>query len=706
MTAKSIDREQCDIVAAFIGPPNSGKTTLFNVLTGKQELVANWPGATVTLSASVIEYRGKRICIVDLPGVYSISGDRPDERVARDFILGENPDVVVVLIDPAALERSLGLALEIREVFDKTVVALTKADMLEEKGVKLDKEKLEKMLKAPVVLTSALREKGLRELLDAIVDVANRRGLGELRIDYGELEKYIREIAALLRRAGLDEKRARWYAVKLLEGDAWARRAVESLGGPGRQALELAAKASREYSSKTSTEPVAAIIAAKYDYASRIVMEAVKGGEALSVEISRVDLVFMHPVIGPLASISILLGIFFAAFAINIGFPLTTILSYTGFEELAGVIESYTLSSLLDSVFSSIADYARASIPDPVLASLVADGIIGGVGTVLTFLPLIVIVFFFMALLEDSGLLTRIALSFDGFFSKFGLPGKTIFPLMVSMGCNVPGVMATRIIEDEGQRKAAILAMPLIPCQARLYVVLALTSVFMASPVEQALTTTGIYVLSIIVFLLTAKLFHWLLGGGVEEIVLEQVPLKKPSLKVVGWLVWDKAKHFIIRAGTIIFAMSVAVWGLTSIGPSGYTENPAESYAAMLGHWIAPAVSAVFGVAGDEAWRIGVGFLNGFVAKEVFVETLAMLSPSAGEDGVSLAALQAYQLTTAQVVAILVAATLYIPCLATIAVMYRELGSAKLTLAGVAYSLAIATLGAWVAYTVLTALGA
>ena len=706
MARKEFSREDCDVVVAFLGAPNAGKTTLFNTITGKQELVANWPGATVTLSTAIISYRGKSICIVDLPGVYSISGDRADERVARDFIMKENPDVVVVLVDPASIERSLSLALEVLEAFGKTVVAITKADMLEKKGVKIDTRKMSEMLGAPVVLVSALEEKGIRDLLDRVLEVASKSGNTGLVLDYGDLEQYIREITGLLVKAGIEVQRARWYAIKLLEGDQWVEKELSTSNPYVQKAIERARKIRAEYELEKSRPLVADIIAAKYDYASKIVEAAVKGAEEnLGVEITRVDLVFMHPLAGPLVSLGILIGIFFAAFAINIGFPLTTILDYAGLHGLAATLEQYTLSSLLDQAFSLLADYARTVIADPVTASLVADGIIGGVGSVLTFLPLIVIVFFFMALLEDSGLLTRIALSFDGVFSKFGLPGKTVFPVMVSMGCNVPGVMATRIIEDENQRRAAILALPLIPCQARLYVILALTSVFLASPLEQALTTTGIYLLSILLFLLSARLFYVILGGGEEEIVLEQVPLKKPSMKIVGWLVWDKAKHFVIKAGTIIFAMSIVLWLLVNVGPTGFTGDPAQSFAASIGHAIAPAISTVFGVDRDTAWRLGVGFLNGFIAKEVFVETLAMLSPIASQVGVSLAALQAYHLTVAQVIAILVAATLYIPCMATIAVMYRELGSAKLASLGVAYSLVLATIAAWLSYLVLSWLG-
>lgn len=704
---RAIAREDCDIVAAFIGSPNVGKTTLFNALTGRTELVANWPGATVSLSVGVVRHKGKRVCLVDLPGVYSITGDRADERVAKEFILGEKPDVVVVLVDPTAFERSLTLALEVRETYDRVVVAITKADVLESKSVRLDVGKLARSIGSPVVAVSALKGEGIDELLDAIVEEASRRG-EPLRIDYGSLEQHVSRIEEALRSSGLSSWEARWYAVKLMESDEWAKERVRRiLGEEGEEIIKMAEELASKYSRLHARNPFTEIIAQRYGLASKIASEAMEASEASIVEarVSRIDLVFAHPVAGPLLSLLILLGVFFIAFAVNTGFPLTTILDYMGMKTLASLIEQYTLSSLLDTVFSYLSNLARQAIPDPIAASLVADGIIGGVGTVLTFLPLIIVVFALMAALEDSGLLTRIAVSFENLFSLFGLPGKTIFPIVVSMGCNVPGVMATRIIESDAQRKAAIFAMPLIPCQARLYVLLAFTSVFLASPVLQALTVTSIYLLSIAVFLLTALLVYKALGGGEEEIILEQVPMKKPSLKVVGWLTWDKTKHFLIRAGTIIFAISIIVWFLVSYGPSGLVENEAESYAAVLGKAIAPMASTILGLPYDMAWRVGMAFINGFVAKEVFVESLAMVAPGAGGVGeeVSVSVLASYNFSVSQVVAILVAATLYIPCLATVSVMYRELGSAKMTLAAIAYTLTVATLLAWLARLLLAA---
>ena len=703
-----LERRQCDIVAALLGAPNVGKTSLFNALTGRAEAVANWPGVTVDIKTAVVRRNGTRICIVDLPGAYGLSGSGPEEKVTRDFILREKPDVIIALAESTNLEKSLYLPLEAREATSRVVVVLTKMDAAREQGISIDLEGLSKDLDAPVVATSALREEGLDELVRRIPEAARREGRG-LRIDYGGLERYVEEVERLLdakcRGLPLDP---RWLAVRLLEGLEWTRDVLEEYCGVNaREVLEEVERLREEYRRTTGHDPAADAVAARYRLVEEIVRRRVVRHE-VETRLAWLDNILMHPAVGPVASLLILLAVFFIVFTINTGFPLNIVLDALGLHAAASMLEEYSLAGLIGSLFDTLSSLVKEAVAPGWLASLLADGVIGGVGLVLSFTPLIATVYAIMGLLEDTGIAPRMAVAFDPWFRRFGLSGKSLFPAVMSLGCNVPAVMATRILESRRERLAAMLALPLIPCQARLAVLLAFVSVFFAreGPAAAAAAALGIYLIAFAAYLFTAWLFTRLLGGGgEEEYVLEIPPLKKPSWRVVWWYARSSIIHFLERAGTVILVLSVVTWLATSYTPSlTPAASVADSIAAALGKMLAPLASIVFGVGHDTAWRLGFAFIEGLVAKEVFLDALAMTAPGGLATASPEQALAYLNLTPAQAFAVLVAVTLYIPCIATLATIYAESRSLKLTLADLGYTLTLATILALLARVVLEAL--
>ncbi len=700
-----LKEQGCDIVVAVAGNPNVGKSTLFNVLTGETAHVANWPGVTVELKTGERSHRGRRICFVDLPGTYGITASSIDEIVAREYIVGGEADVTLVLVDSTAPERTIYLALQILELTPKVVLALTKIDQAHSLGIHIHIDKLEAKLGVPVIATSAVQGLGIRELLDTIIDVAeNRRGRKEpLRIDYDGLEPYIAELETLIARSKvLENYNPRWAALRLLEGD---QRLEELLERAGRRDIVEKARELREIFTKNSGRtPEDLAIMTRFDYADKLMHEVIVRTEQKRIVEEAADRIFQHPVIGPLVSLGLLFLVFFFAFAINTGFPLNIVFETLGYGNLASAIEEFSFSGLLEKLFTWLSDasasYLTSTGSPEWLVSLVADGIIPGVGSVLSFLPLIILISLFIAVLEDSGLAPRMAIAFHQFFARFGLSGKAVFPMIISLGCNVPGVLASRTATEEEERVEIILGVPFVPCQARLVVLLAFVGAFFKSPITQAAVILGVYVLGILVYLVTALLARRIIFKKREppEFLIEIPPLHKPSGKVVWWITWDYSKHFLKKAGIIIFLLSIITWVLLSYGPSGLVEEPVESYGAVLGHGLGPILQWLYGLNPDTAWRIGFALIHGFIAKEALIESITLLQgvDSPGEALLSLG------LSPSQALAILVYMMLYVPCLATIAVMYQELKNAKLTILSVIYMLAVATILSTIIYGILS----
>ncbi len=685
----------CRVTVALLGAPNTGKTTLFNALTGRASRVTNWPGTTVDVEVAEILHRGTRICLVDLPGTYGLSGSGPEEKFTRDFIVGRRPDALIVVVDSTNLPRSLYLALEALEYHPRVIVALSKIDEARRRGIRIDFGRLSKLLGAPVIPVSGLKGWGLDELLDAVVE--GRGGGGRVIVDYGPLRECIESVSSRIRGwpGGVAPE---VVALKLLEGVEWARR----LCGEGcREALEEAEECRRRLLGM-GVDPAAAAVSARYAAAERIASEAVSEQAAWRPVVGVIDRLLVNPYTGPPAALAILFTLFLAVFTLNTGFPLNIVAELLGARGVAEALEKYSLAGLLASLFDWLASCIKGLLGGGLLAGLLADGVVAGVGLIVSFVPLIFMVFLLLGLLEDSGLLPRIAVGLDHVFRLFGVSGKAVFPALISLGCNVPGVMAARIMDTREERVAVILATPFMPCQARLIVVLALASAAAATAAGQAALVLEAYMIAIGVYLATIFWVRRLaLRGeaGPGGLVIEQPPLKRPSLRIAWWHAWSGLKHFLVRAGTVILAMSVVLWLLTHYGPAGPAATPADSYAAALGHVIAPVIEVVWGVGPEKAWRVALALISGLAAKEVLLEALVMAAPVAATASLRQA-LAWYGFTPQQWLGIMVASILYIPCAATIATIYAETRSWKLTLLSIVYSLALATLAGGLVYRV------
>lgn len=676
-----------DFLIALAAQPNAGKTTLFNTLTGKTGYVGNWPGKTVERMEGEFVHHGKIFHVIDLPGIYSLSALTLEEFVSREFIVDERPHAIVVLLDAEALERSFYFLLQVLELMGKVIVAINKYDLAQSKGLHINTERLENELGVPVIAISALKKTGLGELLDRIVDVAEGR-LGreeEFRIEYGPLEHYVNRIENILIEHNLFEKYPRrWVALRILEGDLYFMKEVEEKDSRAAKAIEDIIEEIKKVYKK---DPVEIIILYRYKFVNDLlsrVIEKVRVSEKRFIE--KLDSILLNPFSGPILSSLILLSMMSFAFIINTGFPLNYAFRSLGYEVIAEYIEENSLSSIISKIFSVIAEYFRSvavsyNVQDW-LVDLVVEGIIPGVGSVLTFLPLIFIVNVLMAILEDSGLMSRIAVSFDRLLKKVGLTGKTIFPLTLSLGCNVPGIMGTRILETDEERLSAIVLMPLIICQARLFVLLIMVSALFTGAIMQTFVIASIYIISVTLFLIfnkviTKRVFK---QKEVPELIIELPSYHLPSFRVIRWISWERSKSFIIKAGTIIFLFSIILWALLYFGPST-TQNVEESYGALIAKTVTPALSII----DIDNWIIPFALIFGWIAKEIFITSIVIatgkISPIEAVASLTLTPLQSY--------ALLVLVMFYSPCLAAFVTIFSETRSFKLTVFSVIVSLLI-----------------
>lgn len=664
---------------------------------------------TVELKLGIREYEGRRICFVDLPGTYGISGTSLEEVVTREFIVSSEPDVVMVLVDSTAPERTLYLAIQVLELTPNVVLVFTKTDEAHPRGIHIHYDKLEEYLGVPVIPVSALKGEGIRDLLEALLNYKSRVKRSEpLTIDYGPLEYFIREIASLIEEGGaLRQYPSRWVAIRLLEGDM---RIEDLLKLEGKEALlkrvwSVIDSARRVLGSDLTELAIRQRFAFVDSLVRRVVVRTrVEGGSSL-------EKVLRRPLAGLLFSTALTLGAFLLIFSVNTGFPLNILLELIGQGGLAEAVSTYSLSGIVSMGFnelSSLAGSGLSAVNAPHwFVSLVADGIIPGVGSVLSFFPLILMVFLFLAMLEDSGLMPRMAVAFHPTLSRFGLSGRAVYPLVISVGCNVPGVMTSRTSLDDVERRELIFSVPFIPCQARLVVGLAFAMALFKSAVMQAVAVVFIYALGIAVALLTAIVIRRAIYGVREppELIMELPPIHKPKAKVVWWLTWDNTKHFLRKAGLIIFSLSIVVWALLYTGPEGYLPDVygenffQHSFAAIIGNAVAPALTP-FGLNYTQAWKIGFALVNGFVAKEVVLDSLSVLHGGANP----IAAIRALGLNVAQGLGILAFITLYLPCLATLAVMYQESKSLRKTLTSLMYMMGLAYIVALLVYYIASAL--
>ena len=677
-------KRRFDIRVAVVGQPNVGKSALFTALTKEIAHIANWPGTTVERKYGVVKHRGRKILLIDTPGVYGLTGTSPEEKVTKNFLLSRKYDVVLVLVDSTNIERTLYLAIHVLELTNKVVVALTKWDATHKEGIHIHVDKLEAKLGVPVVPVSSITGEGIRELLNAIVDVSTgRRRNKTFKLNYGQLEPSISEVERLISKCPyIPSVKRRWIAIRLLEGDPDLE---DILAKHSPECIEKIGEIRQVISKSVGMGVDALIILTRYRFVDSVTSEVVVRTLKRPMLGSPLEKLFLRPKVGPLISLSIILGLYFLVFTLNTGFPLNLIFSFLGSEDLAEMIESMTIAGVLSSVFEAISSYIYTLNLPIWIKSMIADGIIGGVGSVLSFYPLIFMTLLVLGFLEDSGIGPYVAVSLHKFFSKFGLSGRAVYPTLIALGCNVPAVMASRASTEDYERRQIILSVPFIPCQARLVVITALAAALFPTPQEKILSIVIIYLIAMISYFVTSLLIRRAYGiKHSPELLLEVPPIHLPSPKVLWWITWDYSKHFLKKAGGIILILSLIIWFLTSYGPEGPAASIEETYAVIIGRMLAP-IFAPLAVDPESSWKLAFTFLMGIVAKETFISSLALI---AGEiDPAS--AIRKLGLTFPQSLAVMIMVTLYVPCIATIVTIYKE-GGAKRAILSIILSLAVA----------------
>jgi ferrous iron transport protein B len=645
--------EEKTITVALAGQPNVGKSTVFNLLTGLSQHVGNWPGKTIERKEGTYQYNGTAVHIVDLPGTYSLTANSLEERIARDYIIKERPDVVVILVDAATLERNLYLVAELLPLPAPVIVALNMMDVAEQEGFEIEPEVLEAALGVKVVPMVATKNIGTRELLAAIDELTHNVDgyapkLPEVRADHRQVLERIEGLIAGCVPAPYPED---WVALKLLEGDTEITRMMQGcLSDEGWEAVHDVLRA--------HDDALVAVASGRYEWIGRMIRAAVTRPKTGQIGLTeRLDRWATHPFWGLL----ILVGILALIFG----------LTYTLGTPLLELLDTYVVGVL--------ADLARARLAwGPTwLADLVADGIISGVGFVLTFLPILVIFFAVMGTLEDMGYMARAAYVMDGFMHLMGLHGKSFLPLFLGFGCNVPAVLGTRVIESRRARLLTILLAPLIPCAARMAIVAFLAPAFFGS--AATLVSWGLVLSAVAVLALSGVLISRTIFRGERAAFIMELPLYHfPNWRTIGLLVWQRSMEFVRKAGTLILVVSVVVWVL-SVLPGGDVEH---SFLAAVGRGLEP-VGRLMGL----DWRLIVALLTSFIAKENSIATLGILF-GAGK-GAGLAETLAATFPAATGLAFLTMQMLFIPCVATVAVIRQEAGSWRWTLFDLTFLLVV-----------------
>jgi ferrous iron transport protein B len=653
---------------ALAGQPNVGKTTVFNLLTGLSQHVGNWPGKTVEQKTGFYACDGWTMRIVDLPGTYSLTANSVEEQVARDFIIRERPDVVVVIVDAATLERNLYLLAELLHLPARVILGLNMVDVAEQQGLHIEPHVLQAALGIPVVPMVASRNQGICELVRTIVGLvrgeipyAPRRP--EIREDHQQVLASLQEIVGPYVPSPYP---ADWVSLKLLEGDSEITRLVQER--MPQEAWEQIQSILHRHE-----DAVLAVAGGRYDWIGRMVRAAVARPRAGHITLTeRVDRIATHPFWGLVLLGAVLAVAFWLTYAVAL-----PIQRWLGSVVVQGIAEQV----------------GRWLAPAPGwLSGLIIEGIIGGVGSMLTFAPILTLFFATMGFLEDVGYMARAAYVMDRFMHLLGLHGKSFLPLFLGFGCNVPAVMGTRIIEERRARLLTILLAPLVPCPARMAVVAVLAPAFFGT--RAPWVSGGLVFLSLFALALSGALLNWMLFRGERAAFIMELPLYHiPNLRTIGLLVWQRLLAFLRKAGTVILAVSIVVWALSHF-PGGTIE---ESLLGRLGRWLSP-VGAWMGF----DWRMIVALLTSFIAKENAVATLAVLYGAGRE---SLPALLRASVSPASGLAFLVATMLFIPCVATFTVMRQETGSWKWTLIGTGFLLLLSLAAAALVFQLARLLG-
>lgn len=624
---------------ALAGNPNSGKTTIFNELTGARQHVGNWPGVTVEKKEGYLTVNGMNFLITDLPGTYSLSPYSLDEKIATDFLLKENLDTVVVIIDASNLQRNLFLAMQLLELGHRIVLVLNMMDIAKNKGLDIDIDKLKQILNIDIVPTIANKKIGIADLKSAIHRTVTQRKSIDFQLDYNELEDYISRLTELIKeKTKYDHKKSRWLAIKFLESDDFYTNEFKYT------IIDLIS----EIKSKIGYSPDIYIIERLYAYIHGLYKECVTQhlNEQNRIDLSdKIDRVVTNRFLG---------------------IPLFFIIMWLTFQLVFKI--GAPIADAIDSLFAMLGTFSATvltQINAPTwLTSLVTEGIIGGVGSVIVFLPNIMILFFVIAILEDSGYMARAAFVMDKIMHSLGLHGKSFIPMIIGFGCNVPAIMATRTLENEKDRILTILSIPFMSCSARLPIYILFAGTFF--PQHQGWIVFFLYITGIVVAVISARLFKSLFFKHTPApLIMELPPYRVPTLKSALIHMWERSKIFLKKAGTIIFFVVILIWVMASL-PFGVEYASQDSLIGKIGAFFAPLLKP----AGFGFWQAAVALMFGILAKEVVIGTFGTLY-SIGED--SLGAIVAQHFTSLSAISFMLMSLLYIPCVATIAVIKREL---------------------------------
>lgn len=659
---------------ALVGNPNSGKTTVFNALTGSNQHVGNWPGVTVEKKEGTFKYKDIEYTVVDLPGTYSLGAYSEDEIVARDYILKGKPDVVINIVDATNIERNLYLTTQLMGMGVNVVIALNMMDEAKQKEIEIDLEKLSSNLGISIVPTIAYKARGLDDLIEKAIEEIHKDKPEHIKFSYGEeLEKEISAIEEKLKDIDFDYPK-RWVAVKLLEGDS----EIKNL----KEIKKLKSLADRLFflEDKSSAYELE-IVDKRYSFIGKVLKDTLRRpSEEVETITDKIDKIITHKYFG----IPIFALIMFVIFQ----------LTFTFGQDLLGEYMVNLVDFIGDGVLSILTKLGAAEW----IKDFFINGVFEGVGAVLEFIPLIVVLYFFLGILEDTGYMARAAYVMDGVMRAVGLHGKTFIPMIVGFGCNVPGIMATRTLENKKDRMIALLINPFMSCGAKITIYLIFIAAFF--PNHGGIALFSLYFLGIIVALVVGKILSkTLFKGETSHFIMELPPYRLPTLKYVIKDMWDKVKDFVVRAGTIIFAVVTLLWILARL-PIGVEAYSQASLLGKIGGFIAP----IFKPAGFGTWQASVSLFAGIAAKEAVVATLGMVYAGVTEGTALISALQA-SFTPLSAASFLVMTLLYTPCAAVIATVKRETNSYKWAIFMIVYTFVIGWVFAVLIYQVGTLLG-
>lgn len=647
--------ENQPITVGFVGNPNCGKTTLFNAFTGAKLKVANWPGVTVERVEGETSYKGRPIRMIDTPGIYSLTSYTIEEIVTRNCIEDDEVDVIINVADASSLERNLYLTMQLLELKKPVILALNMMDIVEERGMEIDLHRLPEMLGGiPVVPVSARKRTGLDVLLHAVVHHYEEGPHGIVVHYTDELERKISQVENALRRKYGEMGNLRWHAVKLLEQDEEVAKD---------HPVDLTGIVTQSYEKQITNE--------KYDYIEEVVRECLFNKEEKAAFTDKIDHYLVHPFWG----IPIFLGIMALVFFLT-----------------------FTVGDFLKGYFEVALEYVSAAVYEGLimagasqwLISLLVDGVVAGVGGILTFLPNIFILFLALAFLEDSGYMARVAYVMNETMSKVGLSGKAFLPMLLGFGCTVPAVMATRALATQRDRLRTILITPFMSCSARLPIYVLFSSMFFGD--HALLVAYSLYLLGLAVAILVAFVVHKTSRSTEEDTLLIELPeYKTPNARTVAIYVWDKVKDYLSKAGTTIFVASIVLWFVLNAGPGGFVEDVSVSFAAIFGRLLVPVLRP----AGLGSWQVAVALLSGLSAKEVVVSSFSVLYGIGNINSADGMRQLSGQLASTgfgavNAYALMVFCLLYSPCIAALGVVKRETRSLRWTLGMVCFQLLVA----------------